>query len=89
MDIYVITKLSDYGDGFSCDVMATKTDLAVAQDEMKSLAAEELADYELGLDYEGVYEGGDEIEIDLSDNGKSEENYGYIKFEIHKSSIII
>jgi hypothetical protein len=86
MDIYVITKLSDYGDGFSCAVMATKTDLAVAQDEMKSLAAEELADYELGFDYEGVYESGDEIEIDLTD---SEENYGYIKFEIHKSSIII
>lgn len=83
MKVYVVTKMSDYGNGFDCEVEAIKVSLDEAKKAMVCAAADEMED--LGVDAifdDGVFISEEEIEI------QDVENYVYcVKFSIHEKEL--
>lgn len=83
MKVYIVTKMSDYGNGFDCEVEAIKVSLGEAKEAMRSAAEDEME--ELGVDaiFDGnVFISEDEIEIQDTD-----ECIYYVKFSIHEKEL--
>ena len=85
MKVYIVTKMSDYGNGFDCEVEAIKVSLDEAKEAMRSAADDEME--ELGVDAifdENVSVFISEEEIEIQDV----ENYDYyVKFSIHEKEL--
>ena len=85
MKVYIVTKMSDYGNGFDCEVEAIKVSLGEAKEAMRSAADDEME--ELGVD--AIFDGNvsvfiSEEEIEIQDD----ENYDYyVKFSIHEKEL--
>ena len=85
MKVYIVTKMSDYGNGFDCEVEAIKVSLDEAKKAMRSAADDEME--ELGVDAifdENVSVFISEEEIEIQDV----EGYDYfVKFSIHEKEL--
>jgi hypothetical protein len=83
MRVYVVTKMSDYGNGFDCEVEAIKVSLDEAKVAMVCAASAEMED--LGVDAifdDGVFISEEEIEIQYVESCGC-----YVKFSIHEKEL--
>ena len=83
MKLYIVTKMSDYGNGFDCEVEAIKVSLDEAKEAMRSAADDEMED--LGVDAvfdDGVFISEEEIEI------QDVKGFVYfVRFSIHEKEL--
>ena len=85
MEVYVITKMCDYGDGMNVSVVGCSTNLSAARIEMDSEVDSFLEDNDLTED-DVKYRDNDKVEISRAyvDNM---DDYVVAEFEIHHSSL--